>query len=119
MQPKSEMYNVTLRGFTPLHGSINQALSKRTCHGGLLILLVCTTLYSFSFLNFCGADCRQEMLSSYSDVVRRHCQKCNKVFDFAAKFPVVRVRNEKGSSEATNPTEWQALHMSCHYGNGR
>jgi len=67
---------------------------------------------------FLKTDRRQEMLSSYSDVIRRHCQKCNKIFDFGAKFPVVRVRKQRVSSEATNPAEWQALHMGCYYGAG-
>ncbi|MCJ1243279.1 hypothetical protein MMC30_000476 [Trapelia coarctata] len=42
LQPKptsTEMYNVSIKDSRPLYASINQAISKRPRHGGLLLLL--------------------------------------------------------------------------------
>lgn len=60
-----------------------------------------------------GADIKQDMLASYRDVKERPCQKCGKLLDNRAIFPVVRrkksTKNDAGELEST----WEALHEAC------
>ncbi|KAI4123467.1 MAG: hypothetical protein LQ347_006145, partial [Umbilicaria vellea] len=54
-----------------------------------------------------------DMLASYRDVKERPCQKCGKLLDNRAIFPVVRrkksTKNDAGELEST----WEALHEAC------
>ena len=53
------------------------------------------------------------MLASYKDVRARPCQKCGKLLDNRALFPVARRRKRKKNKEGVFETSWEALHEGC------
>ena len=60
-----------------------------------------------------GADVRQDLLASYTDVKERPCRKCGRLLDTRAMFPVVRRRIRTKSEAGELETTWEALHEGC------
>ena len=94
------------------------AFSKLLQSDHIRIISTCSWFALFNPVSRCllEADGYQEMLSSYSDVKSRPCQKCNQLLDFNAQFPVVRVRDMATNSKRDDLFQFRALHHGCQIG---
>ncbi|KAL9120651.1 MAG: hypothetical protein Q9187_002792 [Circinaria calcarea] len=54
-----------------------------------------------------------ELLASYSDILTRACENCDRLLDNDAQFPVVRTRKKTKSSDGTHSIRWLATHPTC------
>ena len=90
--------------------------SSESSQGGRRRIILQTSLYGLEskirMLN-AVADIVQELLASYSDILTRSCEKCDRLLDTDAQFPIVRTRKRTKASDGMRLTGWLATHSSC------
>ena len=105
------VYNVGNDRKSKFQRTVLEVVNSQIGNRGLGYVLVC--VYSH------GQDCclhakltiYKEMLSAYRDVQTRPCEKCSRLLDRSAQFPILR--SKKPRSSDSGQQTWSALHPSC------
>ena len=101
---------VRMKQTTKLHKAMVQMINDRIEAKSLDYVLVSYLTVGMG-LEFANAT--QEMLASYKDVKTRPCDKCSRLLDRNAQFPVVRTRKRAQQPDGLYTKEWLALHQPC------
>ncbi|MDI1486007.1 MAG: hypothetical protein OHK93_004196 [Ramalina farinacea] len=91
--------------------TVLEVVNSQTGNRGLVYVLVCVYPRGGTRAEHAKLTIQKEMLSTYRDVQTRPCEKCSRLLDRSAQFPILRTKKPRSSDPGQQT--WSALHPSC------